>query len=185
MTQEHSFIRLHTAWPDGSDATPVPDDRGAGLPYSDEGATGLPRRGVTWVLAWAASFAMVAAALVIMLRFAALVQAEAALAEAARAGVVEAGLPKATHRTVCRVTTEQLVRKGWPDAELVVVLTKNDRPFSGLCRAQPEDRFAVTVVMPAREALPRWLRLLGSWPADNDELVLASSGRVLQRSSIF
>jgi len=114
------------------------------------------RRGIPWVLKWAAALAVLGVAGSVLLQFTRLLAAERRLWVAARAGVLEATLPRATPDTVTAVIDRRLA--AYPLlSQLRITLTQNDSPVGKLIRARDGDRFAVTLEAPLRAFMPRWL----------------------------
>src|SRR3954471_23935616 len=67
------------------------------------------RRGVCWVLAWAGALAVLTIAAGVLTEFAYVLAAERMLSAAARAGAMEASLPRATYQTIVAAVDRRLV----------------------------------------------------------------------------
>lgn len=106
----------------------------------------LPVRGVTWVLRWASLMAALLIGFLILTAFGIELMTERALVRAAEAGAREAGMPRATARSI-----EAVVRRR------VAVTAGLDRATSVSIRA---DSIALSV--PVSAVLPRWMSILGA-----------------------
>ncbi len=106
-------------------------------PATDHGGRGVlgsqppsvaQTRGVGWVLQWAAVAAVLGFAASVLVEFAYLVSAEHALNVAARAGAVEATLPRATVQSITAVVERRLA--GYPElsGQLQLNLVQNGMP---------------------------------------------------------
>lgn len=115
-------------------------------------------RGVRWVLLWATALGMLVVASSILMQFAYCVAAERALGYAARAGAIEATLPRATHESITNVVRRRLEEHAIPTAQLNITVRRNDLPLPRMFRVLDDDRIAVSVAMPTESALPAWLR---------------------------
>lgn len=125
----------------------------------------LPVRGVGWVLGWATVLAVLAVSAVILVTFAYQLAAERTLARAAAAGLREATLPRATSRSVEAVVRHHLVGRFDLHRATTIELQLNGSPVKGVVRPQSGDQLSLTLVAPARTALPQWLRALVPWQA--------------------
>jgi hypothetical protein len=117
------------------------------------------QRGVGWVLRWAAAIAVIWIAGCVLAEFWCSLTAEHMLARAARAGALEATLPRATHRTVVEAVTRRLANRAWTK-QMTLSVQQNGTAIGGMIRATGGDRMAVTMVAPARSVLPPWLSFL-------------------------
>src|SRR4051812_7046983 len=68
------------------------------------------RRGIRWVLAWAGALAVITIAFGILTEFAYVLAAERTLSVAARAGAMEATLPRATYQSVMMTVDRRLTQ---------------------------------------------------------------------------
>jgi hypothetical protein len=126
----------------------------------------LPQRGVLWVLMWAAALAVFGVVVCIATEFVCLAMAANALGVAARAGALEATLPRATHDTVAAVIERRLA--GYPQlaARMQFTLLRNDAPVDRSLRLQDGDRISIAISAPASAALPTWLQRLPQFHDD-------------------
>jgi hypothetical protein len=117
----------------------------------------VPTRGVRWVLRWAAAFAMLWFAGCILAEFACSLAAEHTLARAARAGALEATLPRASFRSVGKTVKGRLAnRAAWAE-QITLSVEQNDATVGGAIRAVGGDRMTVTLAVPVRTVVPPWL----------------------------
>ncbi len=131
-------------------------------------------RGVGWVLQWYAALVTLLVAASILAELGYLLRAERTLARAARAGALEATLPRATAQSVAQVVQRRLA--GYPPhvADRVrFSLHQNGAPLRGVVQARQGDRLSVSLALPAREVLPRWLRPICFWHAGSQIAVRA------------
>ena len=132
-----------------------------------------PARGVLWVLRWAAALAMLVSSAAILVEFGYCLAAEQTLARAARAGVLEATLPRATYRSVEESVWRRLGRWEIATAELNLRFEQNGAAVRGRFVARAGDRFAISLAVPTRVALPAWLRAIAWRPSDSQIVVRA------------
>jgi hypothetical protein len=120
-------------------------------------------RGILWVLRWAAAMAVLFVSGSVLAEFAYCVAAEHTVARAARAGALEATLPRATTKSI----TESVARRlaSFPDAagQTRLAIQRNGRPILGPMIVQAGDRISVHVTVPSNAVLPRWLRAVKFW----------------------
>ena len=125
-------------------------------------------RGVGWVLQWFAAMVTLFFAAGLLAQFCYCLAAELTLARAARAGALEATLPRATYRSVSQSVERRLA--GYPQqlsSRLRFCLQQNGAPIRGIIQAREGDRLAVTLAVPTHDAMPRWLRTAFFWRADS------------------
>jgi hypothetical protein len=126
-----------------------------------------PTRGVGWVLQWSAAIATLFFAVSLLTQFAYGLAAELTLARAARAGALEATLPRATYHSVAQSIARRLDNLSQPPPNRMrFSLLHNGAPVSGMIQAGEGDRLSVTVAVPMYDVLPRWLRTACFWQAD-------------------
>jgi hypothetical protein len=125
------------------------------------------RRGVSWVLAWTGALAVIAIAAGVLVEFAYVLAAEHALSVAARAGAMEATLPRATYRSVTATVERRLSRYPLLTKQLHVSLLQNGTLVQSQFRPNEGDRFAITLSAPSCSAIPDWLRALPFWCNDS------------------
>lgn len=117
----------------------------------------LPVRGVGWVLKWAGTVAIHVLAATILASFAFQLTAERTLANAAAAGLREAALPRATSESVAAVVRQQLGRVGISARATTLKFEQNGQPIRGVVRPASGDQFAISLSVPTRMIMPRWL----------------------------
>jgi hypothetical protein len=117
-------------------------------------------RGILWVLKWAAALAVLFYAGCVLVRLGHSLSAERALLHAARAGALEATLPRATHETIVRTVERRLASHSILSTNLQVDIRRNGAPLARVFRLLDDDRVTVTVAIPTESVLPRWLRAL-------------------------
>jgi len=118
-------------------------------------------RGIGWVLRWAAAIAVLWFSGCVLAEFAYSLAAEHALARAARAGALEATLPRATIPSVSETVNRRLAnRDGWGE-QLRLSVHRNGLAVGGTIRAAGGDRMEVTLAVPVRAVLPHWLSVIG------------------------
>jgi hypothetical protein len=119
--------------------------------------SGTPPHGVGWVLRWAAALAVLWFAGCVLAEFALCLAAERTLSRAARAGALEATLPRASFRSVGETVNRRLAtRAAWVN-QVTLSVQQNGTPIGGAIRAIDGDLVSVTIAMPVRAILPRWL----------------------------
>ena len=111
-------------------------------------ARALPVRGVGWVLRWAATLMVLAAAAVILVVFGYQLAAERALARAAAAGLREAALPRATNQSI-----EAVVRRRLAGTLALDRATRVSLANAGGWRS-------IHLAAPLSAVLPRWLSVV-------------------------
>jgi hypothetical protein len=121
------------------------------------------RRGVVWVLRWCATFAVLFFSACTLMEFAYCLAAERTLVRAARAGALEATLPRATSRTVAETIERRLTAYRGIAAQMQLVFEQNDLPLGRRFGPQPGDRLSVSLMVPVRSVLPRWLQCVNFW----------------------
>jgi len=127
----------------------------------------IPERGVCWVLQWAATFAVLAVAGSVLTEFAYLLVAERDLALAARAGAMEATLPRATYQSVIATIDRRLAEYPSMSAQLQMTFTQNGVLVESPFRQHAGDRYSITLDAPSRTAVPEWLRTILFWRHDS------------------
>src|SRR6185369_12669864 len=100
------------------------------------------RRGVRWVLAWAGALAVLMIAVGILTEFAYVLAAERTLSIAARAGAMEATLPRATYQSVTAAVDRQLNRYPLMAKQVHLRLLQNGTLVQSQFRQHHGDRFA-------------------------------------------
>jgi hypothetical protein len=125
------------------------------------------RRGVGWVLAWAGAIAVFTIAAGILTEFAYVFAAERALSVAARAGAMEATLPRATYQSVTAAVDRRLRHYPLLAKQVRLALLQNGTLVQSQFRQHDGDHFAITLSGPDSAAVPDWLRPLTFWRADS------------------
>jgi hypothetical protein len=128
-------------------------------------ARGEVVRGVGWVLKWAAAVAVLCVAAIILLNFAYRLAAEQSMIRAARAGIREASLPRATNRTVEQSIRRELVGCYRLGSDTDIALRTAGRPIKGIAANKSDGVFSVTLSASVNAALPNWLQALSPWHA--------------------
>lgn len=120
-------------------------------------------RGIAWVLRWAAAGGVLCFSTAVLAEYTFCLAAELTLLRAARAGALEATLPRATQRTVAETVARRLA--GFPHANghWRLALWQNDEPILGRLAPHPGDRLTVSISIPRRGVLPGWLSALKCW----------------------
>jgi hypothetical protein len=136
------------------------------------------RRGVCWVLAWAGALAVLAIATGVLTQFAYVVADERALLIAARAGAMEATLPRATYQSVTAAVDRRLSQYPSLASQLHLSLFQNGTPVQSYFRQRDGDRFAITLSVPGDSAVPGWVRNLAFWRS-NGSLLQAHAEQVI------
>jgi hypothetical protein len=125
------------------------------------------RRGVCWVLAWAGALAVITIAAGVLIEFAYVLAAERTLLIAARAGAMEATLPRATYQSVTVVVDRRLNQYPSLAAQVQLSLLQNGTLVQSQFRQHDGDRFAITLSGPSSAAVPAWLSTLICWRGDS------------------
>jgi hypothetical protein len=121
------------------------------------------RRGVRWVLAWAGAMAVLTIAFGILAEFAYVLAGERTLSVAARAGAMEATLPRATYQSILAAVDRRLIRYPLLAKQLHVSLFQNGALVQSQIRQHEGDLFAITLSSRSSSAVPEWLRNLIFW----------------------
>jgi hypothetical protein len=115
------------------------------------------RRGISWVLRWAAAIAVLWFAGCVLVEFAYCLAAEHALTGAARAGALEATLPRANFQSVRQTVKRRLaIHAAWEE-RLTLSVHRNGTAIGGAIQAADGDRLAITLTVPIRAMVPQWL----------------------------
>jgi hypothetical protein len=133
-------------------------------------------RGVGWVLRWAAAIGVLFVAASILIEFAYCLDAEHTLARAARAGAVEATLPRASYQSVCASVERRLAGYRSSQDTLRVELEQNGVPVRGNLAVRGGDEFSVAVTVPAASVVPAWLRGVSVWRSESELTARAIEG---------
>ena len=125
-----------------------------------------PKRGIRWVLQWTAALAVLVYAASVLTEFAYLLAAEHTMALAARAGVMEATLPRATYQSVTATIERHLT--GYPRLvkQMHVSLLQNGSLVQRQLSQNDGDRFAIMLWAPNNSVVPDWLRVFTVWHND-------------------
>jgi hypothetical protein len=133
----------------------------------------VPTRGVAWVLRWAAALAVLYFSGCVLAEFACCLAAEHTLARAARAGALEATLPRATCGSVRAVTRRRLTGYQHASGQLQLVIRQNSVPLRAKLELKPGDWMSVSIATTARAVTPLWLQTLKFWGSDEQIVVTA------------
>jgi hypothetical protein len=104
--------------------------------------------GVIGVLKWAAAAGVLFFAACLLLAMTYCIAAERSLSQAARAGAVEATLPRATRQSIVATIERRLLSKSISTAGLHIHVHNNN------------DQVSVATSIPANEVLPAWLNAI-------------------------
>jgi hypothetical protein len=126
------------------------------------------RRGVCWVLGWASALAVLVVTAGVLVDFACLLAAERALSVAARAGAMEATLPRATYQSVTAAVERRLRQYPALAKRLHITVFQNGTLVPSRFRQHDGDRFAVALSAPDGSAFPAWLRALVFWRHESE-----------------
>jgi hypothetical protein len=134
-----------------------------------------PVRGVAWVGRWFAALATVLLAASTLAHFGYRLGAELALMRVARAGLVEATLPRATYQSVSQ-TIERRLAAHCPrlSDQFRFTLQQNGAPVRGAIQPREGDVLSVTLAVPASASVPNWLRRLCIWAPESNVEVRAA-----------
>jgi hypothetical protein len=127
----------------------------------------IPTRGIRWVLQWATALAVLTIAGSSLTEFAYLLAAEHRLALAARAGVLEATLPRSSYERVTSTVERQLNVYPHLARQLQLSLLQNGSPAPRRIRQNDGDRFSIRLAVPASAIVPDWLRAVLFWHTDS------------------
>jgi hypothetical protein len=121
------------------------------------------RRGICWVLAWAGALTVLTIATGVLIEFAYVLVAERTLSVAARAGAMEATLPRATYQSVTAAVDRRLIQYPLLAKQLHLCLLQNGALVQSQFHQHEGDLFAITLSGPSSLAVPEWLRTLLFW----------------------
>lgn len=144
-------------------------------------------RDARWVLKWAAAFAILVVAAATLLEFSYLMAAERTLNVAARAGAMEATLPRATYESVQAAVQRHLADYSQMHGQVQLTLLRDGQAVAKQLHAGDGVRFSIVVKVPALAALPAWLTKLTPWRSEQSLLARAERmvpGRQLQHSQL-
>jgi hypothetical protein len=144
-------------------------------PPPGESSCAASSRGILWVLKWAAAMAVLLYTGCVLVRLGYSLSAERALLHAARAGALEATLPRATHETIMQTVERRLESCSISSTNLKVDIRRNGAPLARVFRLLDDDRITVTVAVPTEAMMPWWLRALHDW--DSGALLEATADR--------
>jgi hypothetical protein len=125
-----------------------------------------PTRGIRWVLKWTAAMAVLFYSSTVLAEFGYSLAAEQMLAHAARAGVLEATLPRATLHSVEQSVMRRLAGHVASLSDVKLTLLDNGAWVSRKFQPRGGDRLAINLSMPAQALMPTWLRTLTGWRSD-------------------
>jgi len=123
-------------------------------------------RGIGWVLKWTAAMAVLFYATTVLTEFGYSLAAEQLLAHAARAGVFEATLPRATIHSVNQSVNRRLAGYISSESDVKLMLLDNGAWVSRKFQPRGGDRLSINLSMPAQALMPTGLRTLISWRSD-------------------
>ncbi len=160
---DEDVIPLKPAADTGRDVAPH-DRAAAGFIEVPRGT----RRGACWVLAWASALAVLLVTAGVLTHFAYLLAAERTLSVAARAGAMEATLPRATYQSVTAAIGRRLNQYPSLIGQLRVTVCQNGTPVQSQFRQHDGDRFAIVLSAPSAAAVPCWLRAVIFWRRESE-----------------
>ncbi|HEX5472899.1 MAG TPA: hypothetical protein VFW73_13490 [Lacipirellulaceae bacterium] len=146
-----------------------PSSSGIRTPLAPGGCEHPPyitQRGIQWVLQWAAAFAVLAFAASTLAEFACLAAAEHKFSIAARAGALEATLPRASYQSVAMVVESHLAQYPRLARHLQLTLLQGGSLVTGHIRPGDGDRISITLFARSSALLPDWLRVITFWRSD-------------------
>jgi hypothetical protein len=145
-----------------------------------------PSRGVRWVIHWTAALVTLAISANVLVEFGYLLAAENSLNLAARAGALEATLPRATYQSITAAVERRLADFPQLRGKLEVSLLQNGKAVGQQFRASDGDRLSITISTAPSSFVPGWLRTLSFWRDEAPIIVRAERevpGRKLNRVS--
>ena len=123
----------------------------------------LPTRGIRWVLQWAVAIGVIVFAASVLAEFAYLAGAEHTLTRAARAGLLEATLPRASYDTVKETIEGRLDSYPRLSSRLRLSLLQNSVPVARNLQLHDGDRLSIVLTADSDTALPHWLQTIRFW----------------------
>ena len=93
--------------------------------------------------------------------------AEQALGRAARAGVLEATLPRATQQTIVETIERRLTGYALPSGALRIAVEQNGLPVLRAFQIAGDDRISITLSVDTETVLPAWLRAATVWRGES------------------
>jgi hypothetical protein len=125
-----------------------------------------PTRGILWVMKCACTAASLIYGATLLTECAYSLAAEQLLARAARAGVLEATLPRATIESVEQSVERRLTGHLTSPGELRILLLDNGACVTKKLQPRGGDRLSIALTIPAQALMPNWLRALTSWRSE-------------------
>jgi hypothetical protein len=126
------------------------------------------------VLAWGGALTVLAVGAGVLTEFAYVLTAERLLLVAARAGAMEATLPRATYESVTAVIERRLAGNPRLAGELHISLAQNGSLVQQRFHRGDGDRFDVSAWAPKSAAVPDWLRRFTFWRSETQIQVHAN-----------
>jgi hypothetical protein len=120
------------------------------------------------VLAWAGALAVITIATGVLTEFAYVLAAERTLSVAARAGAMEATLPRATYQSVTAAVDRRLIQYPLLAKQLHLSVLQNGAVVQSQLRQHEGDLFVITLSGPSCSAVPAWLRRLLFWRGESE-----------------
>jgi hypothetical protein len=143
-------------------------------------------RGILWVLRWAAALAVLSFSCGVLTEFAFCLAAEHTVNRAARAGALEATLPRATSKSIAESVMRCLAGYHNASRQTRLVIEQNGKPILGRLIVQPNDRISVHVAVPGNAVLPGWLQRVKFWrgnpPIEASEERVIPGGVIVTRN---
>ena len=147
---------------------------GREVPSADRATEGfievpqVTRRGIGWVFAWAGAITVIGLAATVLVEFACVLAAEHTLSIAARAGALEATLPRATYQSITATVERRLNNYPLLKKQLRRSLLQNCAQVQSQFRPRAGDEFAIAISAPSSGAVPNWLRAVSLWRPESD-----------------
>jgi hypothetical protein len=162
MASDRTSFELISHFDGPHQLTPAPGATGS--------ASALPSRhqtrNIRWVLKWSAALGILFFSVSVLFEFAYLAMAAHDFARAARAGAVEATLPRATHESVQQAVNRRLAAYPQLDSYLQMSMLQNGAPALKILPWNDGDRITVIVSVDSSAVLPAWIRALRFWRSD-------------------
>lgn len=127
----------------------------------------ITRRGVGWVLGWAGALGVLVITAASLVEFACRASATHTLSIAARAGAIEATLPRATYQSIAATIERRLARYPTFVNQVALTLSQNGESVQTRFRRREGDRLAVALSAPGRASVPTWLQRFSFWRTDS------------------
>lgn len=135
----------------------------------------LPTRGIGWVVKWFATLAVLFISACILADFGYCLAVEQALSRAARAGALEATLPRATLQSIGQSVERRLEGYSLLPSRLQLSVMQNGRPVRGKFQPHAGDQITVAVSLSNIAVVPNWLQRALLWRRESQIQASAES----------